>query len=916
MATSNPFMRNRFCLICCGFWVAALWLLPRLAAAEGEEDRAADALVREFRDHLHEFVERDANRFAAVYTNSTRLPAVFLLQAQSRLALHRYDDAIALLAAHQAGAGKLADEFAFWQAQARFEKGDWSAAAESFARMAADFPDSARRLEAAVQEALARYRAGDPVQASARLRDPNGPFQVASKAAPDSEWTQRGRLLLAQLQIGLNDIPGGQQVLAQMAGPQLPPGIEWQRQLLLARAALVAGRLPEALAHTTNLWTSVTNTLPSTLLAEAADLQGRIYEGLKQPEAALDAFERNLTTNAPPTQRRLALEKVVEMSRNPGPPGRALQRLQAFVTQNPQDELIDFARFALGEALLREYYRLADPATPVTPENSQAKTNALAQARSQFEQLLTSQPQSPFAPRAELDRGWTLWEEGAPRLADALAAFRSATGHLPPSADQSTARLKWADCQVRSGDLQGALTNYWTLATNTVEAVVPKALRNQALFQVVRTGIEAGDLSAANRASQSLAQVDAGGELAQRADLLVARALSRAGQPGPARAQYEAFLQRYTNSPFIPEVRLAIGRTFEDRGDNGAALAAYTSWLANYTNQTGIQTGLVAQATFDLARVSYRSSPDAAAVGLLTNFIAHFPRSTNAPLAQYLVGEYLLGQGDYAKAELAFRDKLLDPARSPPGDELPYRARLMAGKAAVFLQTWQNAREHFDWIITNGPLHMVSSPIPVSVVAEAYIFRGDLFTMEPKAQGANPLAGYAEAITAFAKVAEQFPTNELAPIAWGRIGDCNLQLASQDPKRYDAAAEAYKKVIESNAGPQVRSMAEVGLAIVLEKQAMLRPAAEQAPILDAAMDHYRSVFYGTNLRKGEQPDPIWVRQAGMSAAQLAQSRQQWETAISLYRRLGEELPAIRARFEKKIEELQKLRQAGTAPPDG
>ncbi len=911
MAMSNSVMRNRWFMA--GWWLglAATLFLSRGLAADTEEDRAADALVRMFRDHLHEFVERDATRFEAQYTNSARLPEVVLLQAQSRLARERYDDAISLLTAQRANAGALADEFAFWQAQARFEKGDWSAAAESFARMAADFPHSARRLEAAVQEAVARSRAGDPVQASARLRDPNGPFQVASQAAPASEWTQRGRLFLAQLQIGLNDIAGGEQVLTQMAGQALPPPIEWQRQLLLARAALLAGRLPEALAHTTNFWTAVTNTLPGTLLAEAADLQGRIFEGLKQPDAALDAFERNLATNAPPTQRRLALEKVVEMSRDPGPPGRATERLQAFVDQNPQDELIDFARFALGEARLREYYRLADPATPVTPENAQARTNMLAQARAQFEKLLTTQPQSPFAPRAELDRGWTLWEEGAPRLADALAAFRSATGHLDPSPDQSTARLKWADCQVRSGELAAALTNYWILATNTVEAVVPKSLRSQALFQVVRTGVEAGELNTAGIAARSLAEADAGGELAQRADLLVARALNRAGQPGPARAQYVAFLQQYTNSPFIPEVKLAMGRTFEESGDNGAALAAYTSWLASYTNRPGIQTGLVAQATFDLARVSYRSSPDSASVALLTNYIAHFPGSTNAPLAQYLVGEYLLGQGDYAKAELAFQDKLLDPALAPSGDELPYRARLMAGKAAVFRQSWQNAREHFDWIITNGPLRVVSSPIPVSVVAEAYIFRGDLFTLEPKGPGANPLEGYAEAITAFAKVAEQFPTNELAPRAWGRIGDCNLQLASQDPRRYDAAAEAYKKVIDSAAGPAVRSMAEVGLGIVLEKQALLRPPAEQAALLDAAQDHYRSVFYGTNLRPGEQPDPSWLRQAGLSAAQLAQARHQWETAISLYQRLGKELPAIRSRFDKKIEELRAL-QAGAA----
>jgi TolA-binding protein len=578
-------------------------------------------------------------------------------------------------------------------------------------------------------------------------------------------------------------------------------------------------------------------------------------------------------------------------------------RLQGFIEQFPRDELAEPARLALGQALLREYYRLTDSGTPPTPEALAARTNRLVQARALLDQVLTNQPPGPLAPQAELARAWTFWEEGAARLAEALAAFRNATSRLPPSEDQATARFQWAECQLQAADAGGALSNFWIVATNYVEVPLPATLRARALLGVVRAGIASGDLAPALAAAERLRALDGAREAAEQADLLLAEAYSRAGQPEPARAQYEAFLQRYPDSPRVPAVRLAIARAFEQRGDNGAALSAYASWLANYATNAAA-TGLVAQATFDLARVTHRVDPGPGSLALLTNFIARFPDDPNAPLAQYLVAEQLFNQGDFARAELAFLDKLLDPARTRPGDELPWRARLMAGKAAVFRQGWQSARDHFDWVITNGPLSVVSSPIPVSVVAEAYIYRGDLFLLEPRPAGSDPLAAYAEALNAFAKVAENFPTNELAPRAWGRIGDCNLQLATVDPKRYDAAAAAYQKVMDSPAGPGLRSMAEVGLGLVLRKQAALKPAAEQAALLDAALTHFLNVLYGRNLREGEAPDPPWVRQAGLEAAELAESREQWSVALGIYQRLLTELPPLRARLERKVEEMR------------
>ena len=349
-------------------WLALGTALASLAAmaAEVDEGRARDTLVKMFQDGLHEYVDRDATAFASQFPASTNLPAVWLMQGQARIALRRYDEAVSLLAAQAAQAGSLADEYAFWQAEARLRKGEFGPAAESFARVAADFPASPRRVEAAVQEAVARLQAGDPAQASARLRDLAGPFQTSAAAAPGSPWAQRGGLLLARLLISLNDVAGAEQALAAVGGQPLAPAVEWERQLLLARAEFAAARLPAVLGHTTNLWTSVTNSLSPELLAEAGALDGRVNEGLQELDSAIRANDRNLATNLPPAQRRFALQKIVELSQPPANAASLAPRLRAFIEAHPQDELLDLARFALGEAQIREYQRLVTPGAPAT----------------------------------------------------------------------------------------------------------------------------------------------------------------------------------------------------------------------------------------------------------------------------------------------------------------------------------------------------------------------------------------------------------------------------------------------------------------------------------------------------------------------------------------------------------------------
>ena len=890
------------------------WLLgglPACSAASSAETRAYQALAKMFQDGIYDTAEREAGEFVRSFPESEHMAEVVLLQAQARLKQRRYDEAAALLNEKFGVAGKLGDEFRFWTAEARLQKGDLGAAADAYAQLAAEFPNSPRRAEAAFNEAFARFKVGDPARSVGLLQDTNKSFQAIARAHPDDEWVHRGWLLLAEALSRTTNNAAAEAALKALEGRKLKPELDWHRHFLSATIQLAEQHLPEALTESTNLWTTATNVISRSFQAEAAVLHGQVLEDLHQPDAAVTIYERNLADDIPQDSRRRALQKIIDIEISRSRLKELAERLEAFIGRHPQDGLLDLARLTLGELRLKDYFALKAASPAPNPEAQSAATNSLTRARVQFELLATNEPQSDLFGKSQLDRGWCLWEEGAGRLAESGQAFQSAADLLRSPADRAVARFKWADCQFLQKDWGGCVSNYWQVATNSGVLDPPlNTLPSRALYQVVRAEILANNQEGASAAMSQILARDPDSELAEHSVLLYGQYLTRAGKFQATRTLLGDFSQHFTNAVLLPQVRLALARSYEAEQSLPAAQTEYANWLAAYAELASVPTGLVAQATFDFARLSYQTQPDTNSLRLLTNFAARFPESPNTPLAQYLVGEYFFNHGDYEKAELQFQDRALLNTTNALTPNLPYHARLMAGRAAMAEQRFRNAKVQFNWIITNGPLAMPSSPIPVPIVAEAYLLRGDTFFLEdPSPDATNRLWRFGEAINAYSKITDNLPTNEFVPLAWGSIGNCNLQLATMDtnqaPLRYELAAAAYLRVISSGAAVSARSMAEVGLAEVLKKQAQLAAPPKAAELLDQASDHLLRVFYGKNLRDHEAADLTWVNKAGLAAVELAESQGKIDQAIGLYRRLEQEIPPLRAQLEKKIEKLMK-----------
>jgi TolA-binding protein len=843
----------------------------QLVAAGTKEQRAYAAAVNAFQDEMWSRAETEFAQFVQKYPKSTNAPKAVLLQAQAQFKQGKLAQAITLLSVRQAGAGLLADQYVYWIGGAQFQNRDPAAAAETFISLARDFPESSLRLRAVVEAAAARAELGQWPQVSALLQETNGVFQRAAQLDPVNELVTRGRLLLAQAALAQKDFAGAAATLASVNSQALGPDLGWQLAYLVYQVRLAMGDTNAALAATTNQLQIARSGHDEFLRAESVTLHAGLLERLGLKAEALAAYQENLT-NAPVDRQRQAVLKITELAIAQNQFATAEDSLQSFITRFPDSPAADVALLSLGELHLKDY--VAHPAA----------TNQLQEAQARFNQFLGTFTNSPLAGRADLDRGWCLWLDGQTNAS--LAAFRSAANRLPPSEDLAVARFKLGDALFATGDFAGARTNYEAVSEEfTNFPNVGRTLGAQALYQTLRTCMKLEDMAGASNALAQILKIYPTSGLADNSLLLFGEGLSDLNQPVRARAVFQRFETLSPNSPLRPEAELAVARTCEQEQNWPAAIGRYEKWLKDFPTNT-----LRSQADYALAWANFQAGNETNAFLLFTNFVAQFPTNNLAPRAQWWVADHFFRADDYVNAEKNYK---FIYQNFPPMD-LAYPARMMAGRAAVARQGYSDAiRDYFTKLEED-------TNCPMALRVQATFAHGAALMRMDSADTNNPLANFQLATNIFSQICLLYPTNELGALAWGEIGDCNLQLTN-----YDAATNAYAQVVNSpSADIAARSQAQTGLGLALEKKAAGLAGSDRQTLLDLALKNYLDVFYENNLRDDEQADAFWTRKAGLQAADLAEALGEWPQAIRIYQRLEMLLPSLTDSLEKKIAAAQ------------
>jgi TolA-binding protein len=875
-----------------------LFLVAPLRAAVSEPEISAfNPAAKAFQDRLFERAEREFGEFVKKFPNSEKRGEAILLQAEARYELGLFEAAIRLLNESFKQAGALADQYLFWLGECNLQKANYPEAAAAYGRLLQEHPASSWRLAASYGQALASFRLNDPQTTIRLLQPPESDFQRAATNSTNRTLAAKGFLLLAEAQMLKRDYAAGRETLGRTTLTNLPPDQEWFRQQLFTRVEIAQDQRQAALSRTTNLVALAESLKQPGLLAHAFTLQAEVLQLLERPVQAAEAYDRILgIPDMPAPMLRQSLQRIIDMLVAQNQLTNAVERLERFIRQNPKDTALDSLQVNLGEIKLKEFKILSGSTNGLG--TIPLLTNLLNSARGHFDLVISQLTNSVLTGKALLDRGWILWEEAKildqpGRLFEAQTAFEAATRKLPKSEDQATARFKWADCQYKLKDYASAITNYLYLIQSYEEiAPIKASLFDQVYYQLARLRLDQNDLPNAAQAVENLLILFPTNPLTEHALLLYAQALNENGKAAPARESLLNFTRRFPLSNLKPEAELAMARTYIGQRDWTNALGLYNTWLTNY-----LQHPSRPQAMFDRAWVCDLAQQETNAFNYFTNFVATFPRDPLAQKAQNWVANYYFNQENWSLAELNYQ--LVYQNTNWPATDLAFQARLMAAKTAFARQGYNNASGY----LTN----LLADPLcPTTLRPQAFFMLGDVL-VEQIATSTNRLANFNEAFQAFDRITTQYKTNRITPLAWGRIGDCHLQYASETPENYEKAMKAYQQVLDwksSEVPVLARNQAEVGIGTCLEKMAKLKVSSdEQKLLLEKALEHYLNVVYGKNLLPGETPDPVFLRNSAFAAGRLLSDLNRKSEAVEIYKRIREPLPSLKATIEQRVGNL-------------
>lgn len=866
---------------------------PLLAASR--EELAYAAGVQAFHDQFYSLAASRLTQYLQnpVYRRSTNAPMAVLLLAQAdyyqmnyAAVTNRLTDPANLARASAAG---LADRYEYWRAEAEYAQGNLDLAAHTFAALADHFPHSPLALEATVEAAAAFAATANWAQVDQLLDNPNGLFHHLALPATAGATVNSGWLLLAQSKLARQDFAAALEILRTLDPARMAPAQKWNREYLLFQASLGLNDLDAAWMAATNQWAIARagqGGLWATNLAESFASQATVLERQGRLAEAMATLRTNVFSSTTPAGLQAeAMLKLADLAlANTNLPA-AESELEDFLRQSPDSAAAALARLTLGELHLKQF--LADPAA----------TNQLATAQAD---LFAGPTNSPLAGRAWLARGWWDWVAAwqdtnamdTNALAQSFSDYSQAALRLPPGKELAVARFKMGDAQFALADFSGAQTNY--LAVLSDFAAVPEvagSLRGLALYQLLRVRLALPDEAGANQIMDQLLAEFATNDLTQRGLLLTGERFSQLASTTNARALFEQFESRYTNSWLLPRVKFALGQTYEREGNWQAVATNYEAWLREYPRHE-----LRPEVEFARALAVAQTGDEERALKLFSGYptnILYRPSPGRIQQAYWWLADHYfrLGDTNLTTAELDYQLVFQDITTN----ELAYRAQLMAARAAMGRGGYRQAiRSYLDPLVSN-----TNCPEALKMEAKFAYCEAERETKDTNN------ASLQIATNILLQICAQYPTNEAGARAWAEMGDCAILLND-----LDAATNAYAQALQSpGANPELSDRVQVGWGLVLEKKAEAVPDTGSPALLAAAMQNYEAVFDPEGAVNSE----FWRKEAGLRILKLNAKTglltgPAWDDFVTKFKRIFPQL-----QNSTELQRLTAAKQAAGGP---
>ena len=343
-----------------------------------------------------------------------------------------------------------------------------------------------------------------------------------------------------------------------------------------------------------------------------------------------------------------------------------------------------------------------------------------------------------------------------------------------------------------------------------------------------------------------ISMLEAGAEEISEEDMLAAMAFGQ-----EAIAAFSRFLPRTQDPARQAALRLERGRAYHALGQLERAREDFAAVSA------AADPAQAAEARFFLVLCLYGLGEDERARALAQEYLAAYPDSPRVPDMILWLAKSDFNRGDYAAAAKGFEAF----AERWPGDPRVPNARFLAARAAYQGEAYAHAVELV------GALAKATPQAPILPDARFL-----------QAEALIELARHGEAAELLAALIRRTPEAPWLGDAYGRLGDCLLITATDDPERYAQALQNYREArLRLEQDPDAAAMYDYKIGRVYEKQG--RP--------DAAAEQYARLLYGAIAAPARLAEPgrDWLRKARARLAAIEIPRGNRAAYDNLLRRL-------------------------------
>ena len=315
-------------------------------------------------------------------------------------------------------------------------------------------------------------------------------------------------------------------------------------------------------------------------------------------------------------------------------------------------------------------------------------------------------------------------------------------------------------------------------------------------------------------------------------------------------------MDKYPETSFYPDALYGKAMANYRMFHFNAALKSLNKIITDFPDSSFAE-----QAYFQRGICLYWLGQDDKAVQICNDFLKKYPDSAYVPDVLFWLGKYYYNHGDFEEAGKRmslFAEKYKD---LPLADEALYRAALSAFKRKEYMA----AIDLVNRLVKDYPKSRQ--------LANARFLQAEALSFIDKPSAA---------ILVFDEIIKEYPDSDLVAAAWGRKGDCQFILGSDNPKRYKESIESYK-IAANTSGAD--------LALIMQAEYKIGRSLEKLGRIDDAYEQYYTkviIRYINDRNKGVEQNEacrMWFVRAALDAADILEEKKDWRQAVKVLGRI-------------------------------